>query len=257
MSHIYQENAAEQRSLPSSTILAGTASGLFQTTTTGTGVVTGLITTESTGKPIDAASISTTSGSSCLSTEGYYLLLLPAGVHTLQVNAPGHQLKTVSGITVVAGQSVSHDIALSPLADSNSNQCLATALFHGNPFHKSLALLQRYRDTVLRKTEQGRIFIDQYYRRGDQVWEVLQKHPDIKRRCLKLAEKVMPFVSLALSRTSAALPPSILNELSALLYDIEQVAPKDLQKIILHVRYRMKRELKTFHRLLVYSNQSS
>jgi photosystem II stability/assembly factor-like uncharacterized protein len=225
-------------SFPSSTVLAGTASGLYKTTTAGNGVITGNIIEQERGEMIDGAIVSSSFGSTCISEEGYYLLLVPSGVHRIQVQATGYTQASFPAATVSARQGVTQDITVTPVTDNGT--CLASEVLSGTSHQKKLPLLRGFRDRVLKKTPLGKRLASLYYTLGEDVWKVLQKNPSLKKRCAKLMLKSIPIIESSLSGKRPRVAPSLLNELSQFLSDLEQSSPERLRKEINKLRNEMK-----------------
>jgi hypothetical protein len=226
--------------IPSATVLAGTASGMYQYSTAGTGVLTGMITAQETNLPIDSAEVSAASGSTCISSQGYYLMLLPSGVHTLDIDAVGYEHATLAGITVQSGQSISRDISLTPRSDDSS--CVASSLLRGSKNATSLDVLRGFRDRMLRRSATGNLMIALYYAAGQDVLRALHEHPLLKKRCMQLIDKSIPVIATSLGKKSLTIPSSLLNEVSSFLFDLERVSPADLKAKISRLRRDLKQD---------------
>jgi hypothetical protein len=225
-------------SILSNNIIAGTASGIYQYKTTGTGILTGTISSAENGELIDSAMLSTSYGSSCLSSNGYYLLLLPAGTHSITAQATGYMPATVPDITVHAGQSSTCNISLLPQTDNGT--CLASLILDRASHKKEIPLLRQFRDRVLNKTALGKHLTSLYYTLGEDVWKVLQKNPAFKKRCTKLLLKSIPIIEASLSENNPPATSALLSELSPLLFDLEIASPPGLKKEINRLRMQMK-----------------
>lgn len=234
-----QKNLAQN--IPSSIILAGTASGIFQCLSSGTGLLSGTITAKDTGDTLDNAAVSSSSGSSCASSEGFYLLMMPAGVHNIEVSSDGYDSAALSGITVNAGEIVTRDITLSP-EGSNNGGCAATELLKNSAGGKHLPLLRAFRDTVLKKSPRGNRLTALYYAAEGDVRKVLKKNPQLRARAVRLLQRAMPVVLSSLGKKSAAAPAELLNEASCFLFDLEQASPVHLKARIKTLRREMKEE---------------
>ena len=229
------------QNIPSSTILAGTASGIFQCLSSGTGLLSGTITAKDSGGTLDNAAVSSSSGSSCASSDGFYLLMMPAGVHDIEVEADGYDSASLSGITVNAGEMVTRDITLSP-AGSDGGGCAATELLKNSAGKKHLPMLRAFRDTVLKKSPQGSRLSALYYAAEGDVRSVLKKNPLLRARAVKLLRHAMPVVISSLTTKAVSAPSSLLNEASCFLFDLEQASPARLKARINILRKEMKKE---------------
>jgi hypothetical protein len=219
--------AALQFTIPSATIVAGTTSGLYQYSSAGSGMVTGAIIAQDTGKAINAAQVSSSCGSSCISADGYYLLLMPSGIHTIDIAAEGYYAETISGVQILSGGSIVRDISLEPREDSNS--CPAAALLSNMPGQRYLSVLRRFRDSVLAASCDGQELIALYYAHGPSLVQVLEKRQDLRSRCLSLLTQCMPALEAALSGKVLSLSPLLADDVSSLLQALEEAAPAKMK----------------------------
>ena len=219
--------AVQQPVIPSATIVAGTTSGLFQYSAAGSGLLNGVITAEDTGQPLDAAQVSTSCGSTCISAEGYYLLLMPSGTHTIDISAEGYHTATLAGVQILAGESIARDIALEPRSDDSS--CPAAALLKNMPGRIYLPVLRKFRDSVLSASRDGRELIALYYALGPALIPVFEKRPDLRARCLTLLDRCMPAVESALAGKTLSLSGTLAGDVSALLSELENAAPPNMK----------------------------
>ena len=222
-----QTKAAPQFTTPSATIVAGTTSGLYQYSAAGSGMVTGAITAQDTGKAVNAALVSSSCGSSCISADGYYLLLMPSGIHTIDIAAEGYYAETIAGVQIVAGGSMVRDISLEPREDSGS--CPAAALLSNMPGQRYLSVLRRFRDSVLNTSRDGQELIALYYAHGPSLINVLVKRQDLRTRCLSLLTQCLPALEAALSGKALSLSPSLADDVSSLLQALEEAAPAEMK----------------------------
>lgn len=226
-------------SLPSSVMLAGTASGMYQSTTAGTGIINGAITSD-TGSAIDGAMVATSAGSGSQSVEGYYMLLVPSGVHALHITAPGYTPVSLPSVPVGAGQSVEQNIVMMPGSNDNNTTCLATRMIDGADRDQKLGLLRTIRDTVLNKTTVGNFLIREYYSLGPGLWQVLQHSPELRLRCSALMGKALMIAGSLRRDTGVTLPPGFMDSLSSFLVDLEAAAPDPLKSRIKGLRGAMR-----------------
>ncbi|MCX5896182.1 MAG: carboxypeptidase regulatory-like domain-containing protein, partial [Proteobacteria bacterium] len=215
--------------VPAGTIIAGTTSGIYQYAAGDTGTLCGIITSAETGAPIDAALVSVSCGSSCMSSDGYYLMLVPSGTHTIEVQAAGYERADFPGIAVSSGQSVSYDIALHP----SDNTCPATALLLDSPYQNYLENLKAFRDRVLRRTSRGKELISLYYTAGAELVSLLNAHPELRTQCLSVMREIMPAVAASLADMPVSIPASVLNKIETVVSDIEGVASENM-KVKIH-----------------------
>jgi photosystem II stability/assembly factor-like uncharacterized protein len=229
------------QNFPSSTILAGTASGMFKCSSSGTGLLSGTITAQDTGSTVDNAAVSSSSGSSCASSDGFYSLMMPAGVHDIEIAADGYNSATLFGITVNAGEIVARDIVLST-GPGDGDGCAATELLKNSANRKHLPALRAFRDAVLKKSLPGNRLTALYYAAEGDVRKVLKKNPQLRTRAVRLLQNALPVVLSSLSTKSVSIPSSLLNEASCFLFDLEQASPARLKARINKLRREMKEE---------------
>jgi len=142
----------------SPSVIAGTSHGAYQYATAGSGLLTGTVSSDA-DEPIDNAAITASCGGHCLSSSGYYLLMLPAGSHTLTASAPGYATSMHTGLLIQSGQTATCDIKLRHQAGT----CIIERLLHGSPHASGLARLRHFRDRVLRTCFWGEGLIRLYY----------------------------------------------------------------------------------------------
>ncbi|MCX5903734.1 MAG: hypothetical protein NTV89_09770, partial [Proteobacteria bacterium] len=229
------------QNLPSSTILAGTASGMFKCSSSGIGLLSGTITAQDTGSTVDNAAVSSSSGSSCASSEGFYSLMMPAGVHDIEVAADGYDNASLFGITVNAGEMVTRDITLST-GTGDDGGCAATELLKNSTGRKHLPMLRAFRDAVLKKSPAGNRLVSLYYATGSEVRNVLKRNPQLRACAVLLLQNAIPVVLSSLATKSVSIPSSLLNEASCFLFDLEQASPARLKARINKLRREMKDE---------------
>jgi photosystem II stability/assembly factor-like uncharacterized protein len=222
-----QTSAVPQPAIPSATIVAGTTSGLFQYSASGSGLLNGVITAEDTGQLLDAVQVSSSCGSTCVSAEGYYLLLMPSGMHSVDISAAGYHTATLAGVQILAGESIARDIALEPRSDSST--CPAVALLKNMPGRMYLPVLRKFRDSVLGSSRDGRELIALYYRLGPALIPVLEKQQDLRVRCLDLLDRCMPAIESALSGKIFSLSETLDSDARALLAELENAAPLNMK----------------------------
>ncbi|MCX8043702.1 MAG: hypothetical protein N3B18_06190 [Desulfobacterota bacterium] len=229
---------ASSPSVPTSTLYAGTASGMYQATTAGTGIITGSI-VSSTGLPIDSAQIITSAGCGTQSVQGYYLLMMPAGMHSLQVMAAGFTPLMLPSVTVAAGQCIEQTIVMTPASPDNGTNCLASQLLTGNDRFDNLELLRTFRDGALHSLTGGAFFINSYYSLGADIMQVLGHNRYLRDRALSLIIRALPFAA----HPPNVLPSGTLDLMSSFLVAVESCAPPDTKIRLSAMRCRMRHVL--------------
>ncbi len=220
-------------------VFAGTASGLLGSQLSGSGTITGSITVAGTGGRIDKAVIRADCGAACISSDGLYMMVVPAGTHELAVHAEGYVQDATNSITVRAGASASHDITMQPVSEQPF--CLAEQLFAQSSEGSSLRLLRRVRDELLCATPQGRRLCTLYYRLGRGLQAVLKRSPHLRARLKQIAVPALQVFATALAGATPHIDAGLLSDVSGLLLDIAQQSPHDVRSAITEVRRILRR----------------
>ncbi len=106
--------------LSSTTIYAGSGSGILEFTGSGLGVITGTVTDAMTGLGITGATISTDTGGVALSLSGHYVMNTPAGQCTVTASMNGYQSSSIPGVLVMSGEDTTVNFILTPLEVQNN-----------------------------------------------------------------------------------------------------------------------------------------
>lgn len=96
--------------LETGSLFAATGSGMYQLS--GTGVVAGEINDARTAIGIHGVQVTTDLGNQCLSIEGTYMMVVPAGIFDLYAVADKYGMGTVEDVSVAGGDVTRHDFAL-------------------------------------------------------------------------------------------------------------------------------------------------
>lgn len=205
---------------PSATIIAGTESGLFSSTTTGCGIITGTVTSKGSGAPIDGAVVASDVGVHCMSSAGFYCLVLPAGSHSLTVSAPGFLSQATPELHVQSGETLEYGLCLSPVAGDNGTVCLAEKLFEYDRNAQVIHALRLFRDRILSRSQSGRLLISLYYEYGEGIWNLIRNDDRLAQECRELVLQV----AAAISSDQSTLTQNIelVNKASFLLGEIER-----------------------------------
>ena len=84
------------------------------TTTSGTGILSGAVVNGATGKPLESIPLKSDSGANTVAVDGYYLMMLPAGIFTIAAASPDYLPASHSALIQAGGAEVL-DFALMPL----------------------------------------------------------------------------------------------------------------------------------------------
>jgi hypothetical protein len=90
------------------------------TSSTGTGLIAGTVSDASTGKGLTDALITSDNGSSAISMDGHYLMVVPAGSTALQASASGYNTNEKTSIKVSTGESITQNFSLTSATSSFS-----------------------------------------------------------------------------------------------------------------------------------------
>ncbi|GAA3818372.1 carboxypeptidase-like regulatory domain-containing protein [Streptomyces chiangmaiensis] len=98
----------------------GTPNGLASFTTGPDGAVTGAVTDSTTHAPVYRATVKVGNTTTVTDLSGHYSLFLPVGTYSVTAEGYGFASKTISGVTVTDGSSVTEDFALAPASIFNN-----------------------------------------------------------------------------------------------------------------------------------------
>ncbi len=234
--------SAATASVPTYTVYAGTGSGLLtedQSTIAGTGVVSGMITSTLTKTPIGEAYVRSTAGTGAQSNNGFYLMLVPSGQHTIQVTAPGYFQVGSSTVYVNAGGATEFNLTMTPSGSGTPN-CISEQLLQAQPDSSDLRPLRAFRDNILIKTAYGRSIISLYYGMGGEILPVLESNARLKALCISLIRTAAASARAAVAGKPLSLPAGFMDKASAFLMELEQASPADLRQKIKKLRCDMR-----------------
>jgi len=183
----------------SSIVFAGTSRGLLGMNTGGLGMISGSVVSAASGIGIDNAVVLSGS-SSCLSVEGYYMLVAPAGVHTISISCNGYIPKSLSGIKLNGGENITQDILLQQSDDKNES-CLITFLFPEDKDRRVIKTYKEFRNRVLKKTETGSCVIEEYYKKSRPVCTILKDWPVLREILMYSIKKAVPVINKIVEST--------------------------------------------------------
>ncbi|MDT5037539.1 MAG: hypothetical protein QOE03_2724 [Micromonosporaceae bacterium] len=112
------------------------------TTASPVGTVSGTVTDAGTGRPIVGASVSAGAGGAATTdAAGHYDLALPVGSHDLVAAALGYASKTVTGVTVAAGATVTANVALVALPRAAITGAVRDGSGHSWPLYAMVSVV--------------------------------------------------------------------------------------------------------------------
>lgn len=229
----------------------GTASRSYNVSvsTAGTGVVTGVVFDAETGQGVDGVSVMSSSGAVTMTIEGYYVLVHPAGVYSIEACPTGTYASSAHSVTVDSGTSQEINFALCGTGQDagGGDACVFESLQERFPDKATPALLRRLRDIVLRRSAVGRRWTALYYRFGPELREPLARQPALAVQASGCLHVLLPAVRAAAESGVLVLSPAQLDAATALLGCLQAQAGPVLQ-----------RELGMLvHRLRVYGEAGS
>ena len=119
----------------------GTPNGVSALSTGPHGTVAGTVTDASTGDPIVGADVSTPDGHSATTdASGHYSLSLPVGTYDVTASAFGYASKTVSGVVVQDGQTVSEPFSLAPVPSHTVSGTITDGSGQGWPIYAKITV---------------------------------------------------------------------------------------------------------------------
>jgi N-acetylneuraminic acid mutarotase len=118
----------------------GTPSGVAAFTTGPHGIVTGTVTDSSTKAPIVGATVTVGGMTAITDASGHYSSDVPVGTYGATASDFGYASKTVSGVTVPDGGSVTEDIALDPVPSSTVSGTVTDGSGHPWPLYATITI---------------------------------------------------------------------------------------------------------------------
>ena len=119
----------------------GTPNGVSALTTGPHGTMAGTVTDASTGAPIAGADVSTADGHSATTdASGHYSLSLPVGTYDVTAAAFGYASKTVTGVVVADGQTVSEPFALAAVPSHTVSGTITDGSGQGWPIYAKITV---------------------------------------------------------------------------------------------------------------------
>jgi hypothetical protein len=100
--------------------------------------------------------------------------------------------------------------------------------------------VRQYRDTVLRKTPTGRVYVKLFYRHALEVTTILVKNPGIATDARTMLNRMLPEVKSAVQGKAVTISPSEIEGVISVLNEMGGEAGPDLKRSI----QRIKRDLR-------------
>jgi hypothetical protein len=108
--------------------------------------------------------------------------------------------------------------------------CPAFALGLGD---ENFSILRRVRDEILAEDEQGRIFVDTYYRHGWELFLILLTAHELRMEAGEIVEEVLPVSQALLSKGEALVPRELLWKVTAFLGKVSRYAHPRLKAALI------------------------
>ncbi len=211
----------------------------MKTSGSGTGTVNGFVADAQTGEGVDDAAVNTSIGVVTVTTDGFYAMLHPAGMFTVQAVDLAYMTASCS-VTLMAGSAAEVNLALPALGDPPppANNCLLSNLLGGQD-RRQLQLLRAFRNEVLSRTSAGTYLSGLYYRHSPEITALVHGNSSIRDALSGCTADLMPLVARALSGRTAELG---VHDRSALVDCLELVKQhaspalaRDIDDILLRV----------------------
>jgi N-acetylneuraminic acid mutarotase len=116
----------------------GTPNGLSAFTTGPHGTVTGTVTNSATNAGIAGATVSLDDSVATTDASGHYTVSVPVGTYDVTAAAFGFASKTLTGVTVTDGGSVTENFALDPVASSTVSGTVTDGSGHNWPLYATI-----------------------------------------------------------------------------------------------------------------------
>ncbi len=200
--------------------------------TSGTGVISGAVLDAETGQGIDDGVVTTTGGGSTVTQEGYYALLHPAGVFTVQAySQSGTYLTASKSVTVSSGASQEVNLALQSTSstDNGTRPCVLARFFNRPGDAALLDSMRGVRDGLLKKTSRGREYTALYYRYSPEVALIVQQNSRLRSMIKACAFDMLMLLSSVHSGKTLCLSANQVKKISVCLEMIKSEASPELQ----------------------------
>ncbi len=118
----------------------GTPDGVAAFSTGPHGIVAGTVTDTATGDPVGGATVSAGDASATTDADGTYRLTVEPGSYTLTVTAFGYATKSVTGVTVADGETVTRNVALTAVPSVNLSGTVTDGSGHAWPLYARISI---------------------------------------------------------------------------------------------------------------------
>jgi len=192
------------------------------------GGVQGVVTDQETNQPVEQATVSSNKGGySTLTDEigSFSIMGMKTGVYTLRASAIGYTTSSTN-ITVTKDtiETVTFELG------EGSDVCPSELILQNNS--KELALLRKYRDTILLKSDLGKQYVKSYYEHAAEMVTLILTNSTIREKVVTAFTVVKPTLESIMEGNHLALTKKQLAGIEALTTPLKTVASPRLRKTI-------------------------
>jgi hypothetical protein len=144
----------------------------------------------------------------------------------LRASAVGYQSLT-KNVTVTRDSTETVDFALGA---GSGDVCTSELVLQNN--QKDLALLRKYRDTVLIKSDLGKQYVMSYYEHAAEMVTIILTNSAIREKVVTAFKMVTPVLENIMAGNNLTLTKNQLGEIEALTTALKPLASKRLRKTI-------------------------
>ena len=192
------------------------------------GNIEGTVTDQATNQPIARATVTTDKGGySTLTDEtgSFSLMRIKTDSYTLRVSAVGYQsAREKVSVTADSTQTVTIELG------AGSEVCPSELILKNNP--KELALLRKYRDTVLLKSDLGKQYVKSYYEHAAEMVKIILTNSAIREKVVTALAIVKPALESIMEGNRLALTKKQLAGIEVLTTALKPLASQRLRKTI-------------------------
>jgi outer membrane protein assembly factor BamB len=121
----------------------------------------------------------------------------------------------------------SNDGYLYAIGEATGQECPVSVIAESASWIESF---RRYRDEILVSNQEGKKYIDLYYKHAPEISSLLLSHSGLSSQMSKIIGKTVPVVNGLLAKKKAILLPGLLEEVKSFLADLEIYASPSLKK---------------------------
>jgi hypothetical protein len=113
---------------------------------------------------------------------------------------------------------------------------------------EDFGLLRRLRDEIMAGDEEGRIYIETYYRHGWELFLILLTSRELRMEAREIVEEVLPFSRSLLADREVLVPQELLRKVTAFLGKVSRYAHPRLKTALtaMQVHFQEREEWERF-----------